>query len=163
MTALFLRNRCPLRAVEHEKSSYKLWTTKKPLLANMKVFGCHAFVHIPKEKRSKVDAKAVLCRFLVYSEHQKTYLFKELSTGRVVMSRDAQFKEDTFDSVRADYGYKNNIIEIQDDDEKMSTDNDMESEAEQNDTPDTETDYKLGSKRHTRTQSLEKVTEISQP
>ena len=129
----------------------------------MKVFGCHAFVHIPKEKRSKLDAKAVLCRFLGYSEHQKTYRFEELSTGRVVMSRDAQFKEDTFDGGRVDYESKNNFVEVQDDAEEISTDIDMESEAEHNEIPETDADFELGSKRHTRTQSLEKVTEIPQP
>ncbi|CEG49080.1 gag-pol polyprotein [Plasmopara halstedii] len=76
MTAMFIRNRCPWRANNLEKSPYELWTAKKPLLASLKVFGCHAFVHVPKEKRSKLDAKAVLCRFLGYSEHQKTYRFE---------------------------------------------------------------------------------------
>ena len=72
MTAMFLRNRCLSRSIDDGKSPVEIWTTKKPLLANLKVFGYHAYVHIPKEKRSKLDAKAVLCRFLGYLEHQKT-------------------------------------------------------------------------------------------
>ncbi|KAG2959134.1 hypothetical protein PC120_g28195 [Phytophthora cactorum] len=57
MTATFLRNRCPTRAITHDKSPHQVWTGKKPLLANLKVFGCHAYVHVPKEKRSKFDSK----------------------------------------------------------------------------------------------------------
>ena len=97
-TSAFLRNRLPTRAQDLHKSPYEEWTKKKPMLANLKVFGCHAYVHVPKEKRSKLDPRASLCRFLGYSEHEKAYRFEELSTGRVVVSRDAQFMEDTFDN-----------------------------------------------------------------
>ncbi|KAF1316242.1 Integrase catalytic core protein, partial [Globisporangium splendens] len=77
-TAAFLRNRCPTRATGHDKSPYEAWTQKKPLLKNLKVFGCHAYVHVPSEKRSKLDARSVLCRFLGYSDHEKAYRFEEL-------------------------------------------------------------------------------------
>ncbi|KAF1332536.1 Integrase catalytic core protein, partial [Globisporangium splendens] len=97
-TAAFLRNRCPTRATSHDKSPHEVWTQKKPLLKNLKVFGCHAYVHVPSEKRSKLDARSVLCRFLGYSDHEKTYRFEELSSSRIVVSRDMQFMEDTFDS-----------------------------------------------------------------
>ncbi|KAG4035868.1 hypothetical protein PC123_g28564 [Phytophthora cactorum] len=36
MTATFLRNRCPTRAITHDKSPHQVWTGKKPLLANLK-------------------------------------------------------------------------------------------------------------------------------
>ena len=103
MTATFLRNRCPTRAIGHDKSPHEVWTQKKPLLKNLKVFGCHAYVHVPSEKRSKLDARSVLCRFLGYSDHEKAYRFEELSSGRIVVSRDAQFMEDTFDSGKRGY------------------------------------------------------------
>ncbi|TYZ67568.1 hypothetical protein PybrP1_000198, partial [[Pythium] brassicae (nom. inval.)] len=97
-TAAFLRNRCPTRATGHDKSPHEVWTQKKPLLKNLKVFGCHAYVHVPSEKRSKLDARSTLCRFLGYSDHEKAYRFEELSSSRILVSRDAQFMEDTFDS-----------------------------------------------------------------
>ena len=31
---------------------------KKPSLEHLKVFGCDAYVHVPKENRSKLDNKA---------------------------------------------------------------------------------------------------------
>jgi hypothetical protein len=60
-------------------------------------------VHVPSEKRSKLDARSVLCRFLGYSDHEKAYRFEELSSGRIIVSRDAQFMEDTFDSGKRGY------------------------------------------------------------
>uniref|UniRef100_H3H9D7 Integrase catalytic domain-containing protein n=1 Tax=Phytophthora ramorum TaxID=164328 RepID=H3H9D7_PHYRM len=113
MTAAFLRNRCPTRAISHDKSPHQVWTGKKPLLANLKVFGCHAYVHVPKAKRTKFDARSVRCRFLGYSEHEKAYRFEELESSRVLVSRDAQFMEDVFDSGRRDY-HQREVVVIQD-------------------------------------------------
>ena len=73
MTSAFLRNRCPKRGIVVDKSPYQVWTGRKPVLTNLKVFGCHASVTVPKEKRSKYDARWIRCRFLGYSEHEKAY------------------------------------------------------------------------------------------
>ncbi|POM74855.1 Hypothetical protein PHPALM_8122, partial [Phytophthora palmivora] len=40
-------------------SPHHVWTGKKPLLSNLKVFGCHAYVTVPKEKRTKFDARSL--------------------------------------------------------------------------------------------------------
>ena len=97
-TAVFLSNRCPKRATGHGKSSLEVWTQEKQLLNNLKVFGCHVYVHVPKEKWSKLGARSTLCRLLGYSDHDKAYQFKELSSSCILVSRDAHFMEDTFDS-----------------------------------------------------------------
>ncbi|GMF59046.1 unnamed protein product [Phytophthora lilii] len=39
MTATFLRNRCPTRAINHDKSPHQVWIGKKPLLAILRVAG----------------------------------------------------------------------------------------------------------------------------
>ena len=61
---------------------------------------------VPKERRRNIDARSVCWWFLDYSEHQKAYRFEDLRSGRgrgrVVVSRDAQFMEDMFDSGRCD-------------------------------------------------------------
>ena len=53
-------------------------------------------MHVPRERRSKLNARSVVCRFLGYSDHEKAYRFEQLLSGRLVVSRD--FMEDTFDS-----------------------------------------------------------------
>jgi transposase InsO family protein len=159
MTATFLRNRCPTRAISHDKSPHQVWTGKKPLLTNLKVFGCHAYVTVPKEKRTKFDARSVRCRFLGYSEHEKAYRFEELESGRVLVSRDAQFMEDVFDGGRRSYDQEV-VVELQDEevtdqDSSQSDDNNEEEEEAARDE-----DFEPGSKRHPRTQSLEEAVEI---
>jgi hypothetical protein len=52
---------------------HEVWFGKKPSLSHLKVFGCDEFVHVPKEKRSKLDKKAVKCIFIRYKEVMKLY------------------------------------------------------------------------------------------
>lgn len=77
MTATLLRNQCPTRAINHDKSSHEVWTKKKPLLKSLKVFACHAYVHMPREKRSQLDPRSMLCHFIGYSDHEKTNWFED--------------------------------------------------------------------------------------
>jgi hypothetical protein len=37
------------------KTPEEMFTRKKPELIHLKIFGCPIFVHIPKEKRTKLD------------------------------------------------------------------------------------------------------------
>ena len=151
MTAMFLRNRCPTRAITNDMPPYQIWTGKKPILGNLKVFGCHAYVQVPKEKRSKFDARSARCRFLGYSEHEKAYRFEEIQGGRVFVSRDAQFMEDSFDTGSRAYCYDQASTE-----DEEATDED--SPQDENTSMDDNSDDTC-SKRHERTQSLEEVTE----
>jgi hypothetical protein len=57
------------------------------------VFGSIAYVHIPKEKRRKLDAKAEKCIFVGYSDEQKGYKCYNPQTKRACMSRDVVFDE----------------------------------------------------------------------
>ena len=43
-----------------DKTPQEVWTGKKPSLSHLMVFGCDAYVHVPKEKRTKLDSKSLL-------------------------------------------------------------------------------------------------------
>jgi hypothetical protein len=47
---------------------HEVWLSKKPSFSHLKLFGCDAFVHVPKEKKSKLDNKAIKCIFIGYKE-----------------------------------------------------------------------------------------------
>ena len=69
-TAVYLRNRSPTRAVKG-MTPYEAWTTEKPTVAHLRVFGSVAYAHIPKDERGKLDPKAKKCIFVGYGEETK--------------------------------------------------------------------------------------------
>jgi hypothetical protein len=69
------------------------FTRKKPDVSHRRVFGCIAYMHVPDEKRSKLDPKADKCIFIRYSLEQKGYRCFNLSTRKLQMSRDVVFDE----------------------------------------------------------------------
>jgi len=88
-----LRNLSPTKALEGA-TPYEAWTNKKPSVNNLRVFGCEAFAHIPKDEREKLDSKARKCIFLGYGQGTKGYRLYDTNRLRVFYSRDVKFCED---------------------------------------------------------------------
>eukprot|EP00253_Pinus_taeda_P004576 PITA_04576 len=91
-TACYLVNRSPSSALE-DKTPQEVWTGKKPSLSHLRVFGCDAYVHVPKEKRTKLDSKSEKCIFIRYKDGLKGYKLWNPVTRKFVYSRDVLFKE----------------------------------------------------------------------
>jgi hypothetical protein len=91
-TACYLVNRSPSSALG-DKTPQEVWTGKEPSLTHLKVFGCDAYVHVPKENRSKLDKKAEKCIFIGYKYGLKGYKLWNPETKKVVYSRDVVFRE----------------------------------------------------------------------
>ena len=72
----------------------KFWTGKEVSYDHLRVFGCRAFVHIPKDERSKLDPKAKQCIFLGYGHEEFDYRLYDPVGKKVVRSRDVVFLED---------------------------------------------------------------------
>eukprot|EP00253_Pinus_taeda_P034553 PITA_34553 len=90
-TACYLVNRSPSSALE-DKTPQEVWTGKKPSLSHLRVFGCDAYVHVPKENRTKLDSKSEKCIFIGYKDGLKGYKLWNLVTRKVVYSRDVVFR-----------------------------------------------------------------------
>jgi len=69
------------------------FTCNKPYVSHLKMFGCIAYVHVPNEKRSKLDPKVEKCIFIGYSLEQKGYRCFNLSTRKLQVNRDVVFDE----------------------------------------------------------------------
>jgi hypothetical protein len=76
-----------------DKTPQEVWTGKEPSLTHLKVFGCDAYVHVPKENRIKLDKKAEKCIFIGYKDGIKGYKLWNPETKKVVYSRDVVFRE----------------------------------------------------------------------
>ena len=71
----------------------RLWTWKYVSYDNLRVFGCKAFVHIPKDERLKLDVKAKPCIFLGYGHEEFRYMLWDPLSMKIVKSRDVVFLE----------------------------------------------------------------------
>ena len=71
-----------------------VWTGKDVSYGHLRVFGCKAFVHIPKDERSKLDAKTRQCVFIGYGQDEFGYRFYDPVEKKLIRSRDIVFMED---------------------------------------------------------------------
>ena len=71
-TACYLVNRSPSSTLD-DKTPQEVWTGKKPSLSHLRVFGCDAYVHVPKEKITKLDSKSERCILIGYHDGLKGY------------------------------------------------------------------------------------------
>ena len=90
--ANYLQNRLPSSS-SIEKTPYEFWHNKKPSYNHIRIFGSEAYVHVPKEKRLKLDVKAKKMVFVGYAEERKAYRFLDRKTNQIMISRDAKFIE----------------------------------------------------------------------
>ena len=91
-TATYLRNRSPTKAVS-EMTPFEAWTGEKPRVDGLRVFGCQAFAHIPKDERKKLDSKSRKCVLLGYGMTTKGYRLYDPVKKRVFQARDVIFNE----------------------------------------------------------------------
>ncbi len=89
-TVMYIMNLTP---TVHGMTPEEKFTSKKPNVSHLKVFGCIAYEHVPDEKRSKLDPKAENCIFIGYSLEQKGYRCFNPSTRKLQVSRDVVFDE----------------------------------------------------------------------
>ena len=66
----------------------------KPSVDHFRVFGCIAHVHVPEERRTKLDNRSITCVLLGVSEELKGYRLFDPVAKRVVVSRDVIFEEE---------------------------------------------------------------------
>jgi hypothetical protein len=53
-TVVYIQNMCPHKALE-EKTPKKVFTGKKPSVDHLRIFGSPVYIHVPKEKMTKLD------------------------------------------------------------------------------------------------------------
>ena len=84
-TAVYFKNGCPTRAVQ-EKIPYETWHGQPPAVDHLRVFGCDAYAHVPKDERGKFDSKARKCILLSYGEETKGYRLYDVNEKKILYS-----------------------------------------------------------------------------
>jgi hypothetical protein len=91
-TSVYLQNRLSTKAVK-DKTPIEVWSGLKPTAKHLKVFGSLCYIHVPDQKRSKLDNKAEKGIFLGYSSQSKGYRVYNIETGKISVSRDVKIDE----------------------------------------------------------------------
>ena len=74
------------------KSPHELWYNKKPKITQLRVIGCTAYVHVPDQRRKKMDAKAEKGILIGYEGDDGYRIFLQPG-NRTCRSRDVIFDE----------------------------------------------------------------------
>jgi transposase InsO family protein len=85
-------NRSPTLAVQHSTPE-EAWSGMKPTVEYFRVFGCLAHVHVPDQRRIKLDDKSILCVLLGVSDESKAYRLFDPISKKIIVSRDVVFEE----------------------------------------------------------------------
>ena len=91
-TAVYIRNRCPTKAVKG-MTPYEALFGSKPSVNHLRIFGCIAYSHVAKDERRKLDSKSRKLILLGYADNRKAYCLYDFQKRRVVFSRDVVFNE----------------------------------------------------------------------
>jgi hypothetical protein len=92
-TTIYVQNRLSHSALGF-KTLEEMFSEKKPEVSHLKIFGCPVFVHIPKEKRTKLDPLGKKGIFVGYCEASKAFRVYIPGYHHIEISRDVIFDED---------------------------------------------------------------------
>ncbi|GKC58826.1 copia-type polyprotein [Tanacetum coccineum] len=90
---IHILNRSPTAALEDCTPEEK-WSNRKPSVGYFRIFGCVVHVHIPKEKRKKLDNRSLKCVMFGVSEESKAYRLYDPVNNKIVISKDVVFEEE---------------------------------------------------------------------
>lgn len=62
-------------------------------MSHLRVFGCDAYSHVPRDERGKLDSKTKKCWMLGYGSTTKGYRLYDRNRKKVFYSRDVAFDE----------------------------------------------------------------------
>lgn len=97
MAANYLQNILPTKS--RLNIPFEVWNGYKANVEHIRVFGCNAYMHIPDEKRRKLDEKAKKLTFVGYEDGTKGYRLLDRSTNKIYISRDVKFLENMHDNL----------------------------------------------------------------
>ena len=69
------------------------FSRKKPNVEHLRIFGCPIYIHIPEDKRKKLEPSGKKGIFVGYNESSKTYKIYIPEQHKVQVSREVTFNE----------------------------------------------------------------------
>jgi hypothetical protein len=97
---MYIQNRCP-HAILKDKTPEEVFSGIKPKVRHLGIFGFPMYIHVPKEKRTKMEPSGKKGLFLGYSENSKAYKIYVPGQRQIEVSIYVTFHEEaTFNKSR---------------------------------------------------------------
>jgi uncharacterized membrane protein YvbJ len=92
-TAVYIQNRSP-HAILGNETPEEAFTCEKLDVGHLRIFGCPVYIHVPKDKRTKMEPSGKKGIFVGYSETSKAYRIYIPGKRHIEVSRDVSFHEE---------------------------------------------------------------------
>jgi hypothetical protein len=90
---VYIQNMCP-HVILKDKNIEEVFSGIKPEVEHLRIFGCHVYIHVPKEKRTKMEPSGKKGVFVGYSENSKAYRIYIPGQRKIEVRRDVTFHEE---------------------------------------------------------------------
>jgi hypothetical protein len=70
---VYIQNKCP-HAILKDKTPEEVFLGIKLEVGHLRIFGCPMYIHVPKEKTTKMEPSGKKGVFVGYSDNSKTYM-----------------------------------------------------------------------------------------
>lgn len=77
-----------------DKTPEEMFTGVKPVVGHLRIFGCLVYIHVPKEKRSKLEPSDKKGIIVGYSETSKAYRIYVPGQRFIEVNRDVTFHKE---------------------------------------------------------------------
>jgi hypothetical protein len=92
MTTIYVQNKSPHRIL-NDMTPEEAFSGKKPNVEHLRIFGCLVYIHIPKDKRKKLEPSGKKGIFVGYIESYKAFKIYISEQHKVEVSKDVTFNE----------------------------------------------------------------------
>jgi hypothetical protein len=93
MTIVYVQNRSPHQILKN-MTPKEASTGVKPEVGHFRIFGCLVYIHVPKEKRTRIDPSGRKGTFMGFSEYSKAYRIYIPSQRQIEVRRVVTFEEE---------------------------------------------------------------------
>jgi hypothetical protein len=90
---VYIQNRCP-HAILKDTSPEEVFSGIKLEVGHRRIFAYPVYIHVPKEKRTKMEPSSKKGVFVGYSENSKAYRIYVPCQRQIEVSRDVTFNEE---------------------------------------------------------------------
>lgn len=92
-TVVYIQNQSPHKILEN-MTLEEAFTGIKPEVSHLRIFGSLVYIHLPKDKRSKLEPSGKKGIFVGYSESSKAYRIYIPRQKQIEISGDVSFEEE---------------------------------------------------------------------